>query len=70
MPNYLGFSSWDELLAHIDADRNLFYHAPLDRFPSLVAVRRRFKNGKLRVWSGSLAFTADSGHLDRFKRIA
>jgi hypothetical protein len=62
------FGSWAALLTYLDAHSNIvFYHAPLDLHPVIVVVTKRFKNGKLRVRSGSLAFTADGGHLDRFR---
>ena len=64
------FDTWQELLAFVSADYKLFYHAPMDYRPAVVsAVIRR--DGKLRVtpiYSDADPFTADAGHLSRFRR--
>ena len=60
------FATWDAVLAAADENRTLWYHAPMDRYPVRVLVLRVFKNGKLRLHAGDVAFTADSGHLPRF----
>ena len=64
------FESWAQLIDHIRAGYQLWYHAPLDYRPQLVtAVVRR--DGKLRVapvYSNADSFTADTGHLSRFLR--
>jgi len=67
---YVGFSSWDEVLAFAKRGGWLFYHAPLDLRPCSVHVVKVYKNGKIRIDPGAGAdpFTADSGHLSRFKR--
>lgn len=71
------FSSWQALLTYLAgpspdlAKRWVWYHAPLDTRPCLVRVVKVFKNGKLRIdpcLSGrGEAFTADEGHLSRFR---
>ena len=64
------FSTWSQLVDHVRAGYPLFYQAPLDYRPVLIsAVVRR--DGKLRVhppYSDCDPFTADEGHLPRFKR--
>lgn len=70
---YTGFSTWAELLAFIARGGWLHYHAPLDLRPVSVRVVKVYKNGKIRVDPGTRdadAFTADEGHLPRFKRQA
>ena len=62
------FDSWDDVLAFVDRGGWLWYHAPLDIRASCVLVHKRYKNGKLRLSSGDVSFTADSGHLDRMRR--
>lgn len=67
---FQSFSTWAELLDHISGEYPLFYHAPLDFRPRRVsAVARR--DGKLRVYpltNEADPFTADSAHLDRFRK--
>ncbi len=64
------FDSWEQLLEHIEQSRSLYYHAPMDYRPSIVVVKKVFKNGKLQVVAcgGHVSFTADHSHLPRFKR--
>lgn len=70
----LMFASWDKLLAHLEITECVAYHAPLDISPRHVRAKA-FKNGKVRVWIdggkrlGISPFTADSGHLSRFRRV-
>jgi len=62
------FETWDALLAYLDAHNDIVhYQAPLDRHAVPVVVTRRFKNGKLRIAYHHYGFTADRGHLDRFR---
>lgn len=68
---FASFDTWTAVLEHTAAGQTLFYHAPLDREPRLVRVRRTFKNGKLRIdpcSSDADHFTADPAHLSRFRR--
>lgn len=69
------FVDWSDLLDLVrqtgpkdstKADIYLSYRAPLDYHPVLVHIVRAFKNGKIRIHTRDLKFTADSGHLDRF----
>lgn len=66
-----GFTTWAQLIDHVRADYPLYYHAPMDVRASQVTADVR-RDGKLRVtphWShGADPFTADVGHLDRFRR--
>lgn len=64
------FKSWDALLSFIERGGRVFYHAPLDVYPVEVQIAKVYKNKKIRVVPPSLnadAFTADEGHLDRFR---
>lgn len=70
---YTGFSSWKELLDFIKSGGWLFYHAPLDLRPTSVSVVKVYKNGNIRIdpnTNDADPFTADPGHLSRFKRQA
>ena len=72
-PDFVGFSTWSDVL---DAARNgdrLWYQAPMDLRPRSIAVIKVFKNGGIRVnplSNQASKFTADRGHLDRFRRRA
>ncbi len=64
------FGSWFGVLQAIaNGDARIFYHAPLDTAPRPVLIRRVYKNGKVRVDAGEVTFTADPGHLDRFRYL-
>ena len=70
---YTGFASWAEVLAFIERGGWLWYHAPMDLRPCSVRVVKVYKNGKIRIDPGAAGvdpFTADEGHLSRFKRQA
>jgi len=69
MKSYVGFKSWDGVLAHITVGKRIYYHAPLDVNPRLIQCE--VKGNEVRVAplsSDCDPFTADSGHLDRFKK--
>lgn len=69
-PELAGFRTWEELLGYCvqhNGKGALYYQAPLDRYPTHIEVTKRFKNGKLRVSHLFGSFTADSGHLTRFR---
>lgn len=59
------FPNWLAVKHYCETHAWIYYHAPLDRHPVVVAVRRVFKNGKIRVAGPGLTFTIDKGHLDR-----
>jgi hypothetical protein len=64
------FLTWGELLDHVSAEYPLFYHAPMDFKPTHVSAVVRM-DGKLRVspiYSDADPFTADKGHLERFRK--
>ena len=62
------FASWYGLLHYLERHENIvYYQAPMDRYPCMVVVSKVFKNGKLRIKYHDMAFTADRGHLDRFR---
>jgi hypothetical protein len=64
------FGCWSGLLQAVKDGAILYYHAPLDVSPRRVSIVRAFKNGKLRILAGDAVFTADPGHLDRFRWFA
>ena len=71
MSTFTSFASWSDVLAAAKAGEQLWYHAPLDLSPYSVMILRVFKNGKIRLssWSrGASSFTADAGHLSRFRK--
>jgi hypothetical protein len=59
--------SWHDILKIAERGGRLWYQAPFNLNPVPVYVRRVFKNGKIRLWGGEVAFTADEGHLSRFR---
>jgi hypothetical protein len=64
------FTSWPQLTDHVRAGYRLFYQAPMDYRPVMVTAVIR-KDGNLRVsvpYGDADSFTADIGHLDRFRR--
>lgn len=66
----VAFRDWAQLIDHIAAGYPLWYQAPMDYRPAQVSVVVR-KDGKLRVssiYTDADPFTADQGHLDRFRR--
>ena len=63
---FAAFGSWYGVQVAIGEKVSLFYQAPLDTAPRPVFVTKQFRNGKLRVTSGEVTFTADPSHLDRF----
>jgi hypothetical protein len=72
MAHFESFADWAQLTDHVRAGYRLFYQAPLDYRPVLVTAVIR-KDGKLRVtppYSNADPFTADNGHLTRFRREA
>ncbi len=62
----VSFANWAQVLDAATENR-LYYHAPMDRYASSVCVVKIFRNGKIRISDGDLTFTADSGHLTRFR---
>ena len=69
MAEFNTFVTWSGVLGHVRAGGAIYYQAPLDFRPVLVRCHA-FKNGKIRVYPPTRdadPFTADSGHLDRFK---
>jgi hypothetical protein len=61
------FTNWAQVLDAAMEKAHLWYHAPLDYRPVYVLVRRVFRNGKIRLQHGDCTFTADEGHLPRFR---
>lgn len=71
-PMYEDFTTWAQLADHVSAEYPLFYQGPMDYRPAQVTAVVR-KDGKLRVspvYTDADPFTADAGHLPRFKRHA
>lgn len=59
------FASWLAVIHYAETHPWFYYHAPLDRQPSRVTVRRVFKNGKIRIEAYGQRYTIDRDHLDR-----
>lgn len=68
MSEFVGFTFWTEVLTGAQRGSRLWYQAPLDSRPVPVYATKVYKNGKLRIRGGEITFTADSVHLDRFRR--
>jgi hypothetical protein len=64
---FVPFTNWAQVLDAATEKAHLWYHAPLDYNPACVLVRRVFRNGKIRLQHGDCSFTADEGHLSRFR---
>lgn len=65
------FESWQAVLDSVKIGEKLWYHAPLDITPRSVRCESR-RGNKVRVfpWTKQTdPFTADSGHLDRFRKL-
>lgn len=70
---FVGFTTWLAVLQYAQSGRPLYYHAPLDPQPRRIHVSALYKNGKLRIAKPSAdadGFTADAGHLERFRKPA
>jgi hypothetical protein len=69
--NFAPFDTWADVLAAARRGDRLWYQAPLDRFPHSILVVKVFKNDRIRIDPLSNQvdkFTADAGHLNRFRR--
>lgn len=71
------FANWDDVLNAARAGEQLWYESPMDAaqaYPAKqVQVIRVYNNGKLRIdplSNQASAFTADSGHVYRFRHAA
>jgi len=62
------FAVWADVFGYLAMGATLHYQAPMDARPRRVRIVRIFKNAKLRIEAGDLSFTADEGHLSRFRR--
>ncbi len=78
MNNLVSFNGWKDVIAHVHAGRAVWYQAPMDQHARLV--RTSVHGPKARTvkvmatpyqWQRGkppfAAFTADVGHLDRFR---
>ena len=68
---FLPFETWDDVLEAASRGDHLWYQAPFDARPKSIHVAKVLKNGELRIDPLSKdagKFTADSGHLSRFRR--
>ncbi len=66
-----GFSSWADVLTAARRGDRLWYKPPMDRYPKSIHVIKVFKNGSIRIdplSNQADKFTANRGHLDRFRR--
>ena len=64
---FVSLANWDQVLEAAHENTPLWYQAPLDRYPVSVQVVRVYKYGGIRLHGGDCTFTADAGHLDRFR---
>lgn len=65
------FSTWSDVLAAARRGERLWYQAPLDARPSSILIVKVYKNDKIRIdplSNQADPFTADAGHLSRFRR--
>ena len=65
------FDTWADVLAAAKRGERLWYQAPLDSSPRSILVVKVYKNDKIRIdplSNQADAFTADAGHLGRFRR--
>jgi hypothetical protein len=65
------FSSWNEVLAAARRGDWLAYQAPMDSAPRSIHVDKVYKNGSIRIdplSNQADKFTANAGHLSRFRR--
>ena len=61
------FASWLAVIHYCETHPWVYYHAPMDLSSTVVAVRKVYKNGKVRLTPPSgYSFTADRGHVERF----
>ncbi len=75
MNNLVSFNGWKDVIAHVHAGRAVWYQAPMDQHARLVRTSVRgpgARTVRVRPWSCSRptpfdTFTADVGHLDRFR---
>lgn len=78
-PEFFPFRTWYAVLDHVDAGRQIFYHAPMDARPVAVhaALHRVGKRIRITPPTAHLRsshpdradpFWADADHLDRFRR--
>lgn len=71
MADFARYDTWLDVLEAARSGKMLYYQAPMDRFPHAVAVVKVHKNGSIRIDPMSRdadKFTADAGHLDRFRK--
>lgn len=65
------FPDWPAVLRHVRDGRPIWYHAPLDYRPVPVRAKLTTTSQRVRVSpclaSDADAFTADAGHLERFR---
>ncbi len=59
------FASWLAVQHYCETHPWIYYQAPMDINPCVVAVRKVFKNGKIRITRGGYSWTIDAGHLSR-----
>lgn len=70
--NFGTFSSWQDVIAHVRAGKEILYHAPMDWRPVIVRCHVRPSEPDIvqvdpRTMDAD-PFGADSGHLTRFRR--
>lgn len=69
--SYVGFHSWQDVLAYVAAGRPVYYQAPMMARPAFIRAKLTKNRRNVRLYPDPAeadAFTADAGHLDRFRR--
>ena len=67
---FSGFPTWADVMRHVRLGLCVWYQAPLDYKPVLIDARlTRGEKVRVRPFGDADPFTADEGHLDRFRRI-
>lgn len=68
-PGFATFPTWDDVLAHVASGADVHYHAPLNHRPVLIKAAVKGKGVRVTPYASDCdPFTADAGHLERFKR--
>ena len=73
MASYSEFLTWDDVLRHVRAGKQVLYRAGGAKVPWSVRIIKVYANKKIRIdpmSSGYSHFTADSAHLTRFLKRA
>jgi hypothetical protein len=65
---FVGFSSWGDVLLHVEIGWPLYYQAPLDYRPYEIRARKSGARVRVKGTREFDAFWTDEKHLDRFRK--